>query len=248
MSSVRIAAAQTPDFIDDVPASLAYAAGVARQAADARAALVCFPEAFVQGYRTDAAFVAKAAIQLEDAAFREVLDRLPEGPMIILGLIEADGGAHYNTAVVIKDHALLGRYRKAHLLAGETAFAAGEDAPVFDADGLRFGVNICHDTNFPQAALRPVAAGASLIVCPANNMMRRENALMWKDRHNAARSERCRETGAWLISSDVTGERDGRLALGPTAVIDPAGEVRAQLPLRAPGLLVFDLPVIGAVS
>jgi predicted amidohydrolase len=73
-------------------------------------------------------------------------------------------------------------------------------------------------------------------------MMRRENALIWKDRHNAARSVRCRETGAWLISADVSGDRDGRLALGPTAIIDPNGEVRAQLPLGAPGLLVFDLP------
>jgi predicted amidohydrolase len=161
VSSVRIAAAQTPDFVDDVPAALAYAAEVVRQAADARAALVCFPEAFLQGYRTDATFVAEVAIRLDGAAFREVLKRLPaSGPTIVLGLIEEDGGAHHNTAVVIKDRTLLGRYRKAHLLAGETAFVAGRDAPVFDADGLRFGVNICHDTNFSEAARRPVAAGA----------------------------------------------------------------------------------------
>ncbi len=50
--------------------------------------------------------------------------------------------------------------------------------------------------------------------------------------HNSVRGERCRETGLWLVSADVTGERDGRISLGPTAVPNPAGEVVAQLPRR----------------
>ncbi|MGO7594164.1 hypothetical protein AB9E13_34105, partial [Rhizobium leguminosarum] len=57
---------------------------------------------------------------------------------------------------------------------------------------------------------------------------------------NAVRGERCRETGLWLISSDVTGERDGRVAWGPTAVLNPEGQVVAQLPLEEPGLQVSD--------
>ena len=73
-------------------------------------------------------------------------------------------------------------------------------------------------------------------------MMRRANAEPWRDRHNPIRGERCRETGLWLISADVTGERGERVAWGPTAVLNPQGEVVAQLPLEAPGLLVFDLP------
>lgn len=41
---------------------------------------------------------------------------------------------------------------------------------------------------------------------------------------------------------DVTGARGDRIAWGPTAILNPAGEVAAQLPLDAPRLLVFDLP------
>jgi len=44
------------------------------------------------------------------------------------------------------------------------------------------------------------------------------------------------------MSADVTGERDGLVGWGPTAVLNPAGEVVAQLPLDAPGLLVVDVP------
>ena len=113
---------------------------------------------------------------------------------------------------------------------------------MFEAAGLRFGINICYDTNFPEAARKVADAGASLIVCPANNMLRRETAVAFKDVHNAARGARCRETGLWLVSSDVTGARDGRIGWGPTAVLDPAGAVMAQLPLEAPGLLIFDMP------
>jgi predicted amidohydrolase len=76
-------------------------------------------------------------------------------------------------------------------------------------------------------------------------MMPREKAEIFKPLHNAVRGERCREAGLWLISSDVTGERDGRIAWGPTAVLNRQGEVVAQLPLEEPGLLVFDFPCDG---
>jgi predicted amidohydrolase len=45
----------------------------------------------------------------------------------------------------------------------------------------------------------------------------------------------------WLVSADVTAVRDERISLGPTAVLNPVGEVVAQLPLEQTGLLVFDI-------
>ena len=129
-----------------------------------------------------------------------------------------------------------------HLLGGEQIFYAGSESPIFEVNGLRFGINICNDTNFPDAAKTLAELGASLIVCPANNMSRRATAEALKEKHNSVRSERCRETGLWLISADVTGARDGRISWGPTAVLSPAGAVAAQLSLGRPGLLVFDIP------
>jgi predicted amidohydrolase len=116
---------------------------------------------------------------------------------------------------------------------------------VYEVQGLRFGINICYDSNFPELARDVADTGASLIVCPANNMMSLVVAEAWKLKHNPIRGERCRETGLWMISADVTGERDGRVAWGPTAVLDPTGAVAAQLPLGEPGLLTFDLPLPG---
>src|SRR6202000_486397 len=103
-----------------------------------------------------------------------------------------------------------GRYRKRHLLGGERCFRAGDAAPVFEVQGLRFGINICFDTNFADAAADVAQQGAALLLCPANNMMPLAIAAEWKDRHNAVRAERCRETGTWLRSADVPGGRGDR--------------------------------------
>jgi predicted amidohydrolase len=128
------------------------------------------------------------------------------------------------------------------LLGGEQIFDPGSDSRAFEIAGLRFGINICYDTRFPEAARKVADLGASLIVCPANNMHSRKTAEALKDLHNSVRGERCRETGLWLVSADVTGERDGCISWGPTAVLNPAGAVVAQLPLEKPGLLLFDIP------
>jgi predicted amidohydrolase len=260
MKTVRIAAAQTAEFREDIEAALHCVAEVAERAEAQGASLLCFPEGFLQGYLTEDAPARRNALDLASPAFRAILKRLPKtGPMIVMGLIEVEGDRLYNTAVVVDRGVLIGRYRKAHLFSGEhifnaetdnelrlfggeNCFDAGIDSHVFEVDGLRFGINICYDTNFPEAARKVADCGASLIVCPANNMCRRKTAEALKDAHNAIRGERCRETGLWLVSADVTGERDGRIAWGPTAVLNPAGEVVAQLPLESAGLLVFDIP------
>lgn len=244
MNAVRIAAAQTAEFREDIDAALACAADLAANAEAQGAELLCLPEGFLQGYLTEETAARRCALDLTSPGFEAVRSRLAKiRPMIVMGMIEIEDGRLFNTAVVLDRGTLAGRYRKAHLLGGEQAFEAGRDSPVFEVAGLRFGINICYDTNFPETARKVADGGASLIVCPANNMMPRKAAETWKAAHNAVRGERCRETGLWLISSDVTGERDGRVAWGPTAVLNPAGEVVAQLPLDQTGLLVVDLPV-----
>jgi len=242
--SVRIAAAQTIDYREDIGASLRCAAEFAARAEAEGAALLCFPEGFLQGYLVDETAARRQALDLSSEAFQSVLEQLPRtGPMLVIGMLELEHGQLFNTAIVVQHGKLIGRYRKAHLLGAERAFTAGSDSPSFDVDGLRFGINICYDTNFPEAARQVADTGASLLLCVANNMLRRDTAEVYKHQHNAIRGERCRETGLWLLSSDVTGERDGRIAWGPTAVLDPEGRVVAQLPLDEPGLLIFDLPI-----
>jgi len=243
MKTVRIAAAQTVEFREDVEAALNCVADVAARAKTEGASLLCFPECFLSGYLTDETPARRNALDLASPAFEAVLNRLPKtGPMIVMGLVEVEDARLFNTAIVVDHGVLIGRHRKVHLLSSEQIFSAGSDSRTFEIAGMRFGINICCETNFPEAAQKVADLGASLILCPANNMHRRKAAEALKNVHNSVRGERCRETGLWLVSADVTGERDGRVSWGPTAVLNPAGEVVAQLPLEKAGLLVFDIP------
>jgi predicted amidohydrolase len=71
--------------------------------------------------------------------------------------------------------------------------------------------------------------------------MRREVAERYRAIHNEIRALRAKEHGMWLMSSDVTGDRDGRICYGPTAVIDPAGNVVGYVPLLQTGMVVAEL-------
>ena len=75
------------------------------------------------------------------------------------------------------------------------------------------------------------------MLCPANNMMRYDTAEKYKHIHHKIRRDRVIENRVWLLSADVTGERDGRISYGPTSAINPEGEIVSQVPLMKTGMI-----------
>jgi predicted amidohydrolase len=233
--SITVAACQVHDIHLDIEAALRV---IEQCSADTKADLACFPECFLQGYITDAPLAQKYAINLASSAFAQILSRLSAcKPMLVFGLIEEEAGQLFNTAVVVSRGELVGKYRKTHLLPGEGCFTAGTAYPVFECKGTPFGINICYDMQFAAAAAAVARQGATWLVCPANNMMRRENAEKYKELHHGMRIERAKENNIWIVSSDVTGTRGERISYGPTSVISPEGVVVEQVPLMQTGVV-----------
>jgi predicted amidohydrolase len=240
---MRIGTCQTPEVLADVD----RAAGIVRDfAGRADVDLLLFPECFLQGYLVTGEHVGQQALGLGERGFAAVLARLADlRPVLVVGLIEREGSDYYNTAAVISRGRLLGRYRKTFLTPGESIFSRGDDYPVFDHAGLRFGINICYDLQFSEAAAAVAASGAQVLLAPTQNMMPREKATYWEHRHNRIRAERARETGLWIVSADVTGERgESRIGLGPTGFLDPAGRVVAQVPTGTTGMVTAEIPPV----
>jgi predicted amidohydrolase len=233
---MRIAAYQVPEYRGDLEAAITKLTATSPDAD-----LACYPECFLQGYLTDNPH--EHALDLRSPAFREVLRRLEAvRPALVFGVIEGDQDCIYNTAVLVRAGQLLGSYRKRHLLDGESCFTAGEDTPVLDLDGTLIGINICFDLQFPDGIAALAAQGATAVLAPCNNMMRRPTAAKYKNLHHPARQERAREGGVWLISSDVTGPPEAsRISYGPTSAINPTGTVVAQVPLQTEGHLVVEI-------
>jgi predicted amidohydrolase len=233
----------TWEILGDVDVAVGVVRDFAGQADGAGVDLLLFPECFLQGYLVTEQHVQGRAFEVGSPGFAAVLARLASiRPMLVLGMIERRRDRYYNTALVITGGQVRGGYRKRFLTCGESVFTPGDAAPVFDCGGVRFGINICYDTRFPQAAAAVATGGAQVLLVPAQNMMRRDKALWWQDRHNQIRAQRVHETGMWLVSADVTGERDGtRIGLGPTCAINPAGQVVTQVPTGATGMAIAEI-------
>lgn len=240
----RIGACQTPEILGDVDAAVTCIRGFCEKAEPEGADLLLFPECFLQGYLVTEAHVLRHALDLGSARFRSVAARLADvRPVLVVGVIERAGNAIHNSAVVLEHGQVTGVYRKTHLLPGEKTFAAGDEYPVFEVKGLRYGINICYDTQFSGAAARIAAQGARVLLVPAQNMMKRQSAETWKHQHNRIRAERVRETGMWLVSADVTGERGNtHVGYGPTSVMRPSANVVAQVPLAETGMVIARIP------
>jgi predicted amidohydrolase len=237
--TVQVAACQLPEVREDAGQAVGWMERYLLEADSRQIDLVCFPECYLQGYLCDFRSANTYALTPDSAAFADLLMRLSLFRCtFVFGFIERENHRLFNSAAVVQSGKLIGCYRKTHLLAGESIFAPGSAYPVFETSGLRFGINICYDTNFPDSAAALAAHGARAILCPANNMMRRAAAEEYRAIHNEGRAKRARENGVWLISSDVTGDRNGRVSYGPTAVIDPAGGIVAQVPLLQTGMVV----------
>ena len=251
MNIVRVGACQPPEMIDDPSAALACILRFAKEAEAKHVDLLLFPECFLSGYILDEAYMAAHAFDVTSRQFAAMLKQLAcVAPMLVFGLCEKSGGRLFNSAVVVDQGKIMGVYRKTHLIdPNEGFFTPGNDYPIFETKGLLYGINICYDAQFADAAKAVADQGAQLLLLPAQNMLRRKTAEYWKDKHNEIRSLRVTENGFWFISSDVTGIRapdpygEERVGYGPTLAMNPKAEVVAQVPLMTVGMITVDIPV-----
>jgi 5-aminopentanamidase len=145
--------------------------------------------------------------------------------------------------VVVERGRVLGIYRKQHLV--ESAFSPGRESPVFVRDGVKYGVNICNDANFPEAAIALAARGAEAIFYPLNNNLPHATSRKWRSRHVEILSARAQECSVWVISADVVERSTTTTGYGCTAIVDPDGRVVERCPELATGRIQT---VLGSVE
>jgi N-carbamoylputrescine amidase len=176
MAKVKVAGIQMA-CVEDRGRNLAKAVALGRMAAEHGARVICYQQLPANEWfprERDERHLALA--EGEDGptlgALRPLAAEL--GVTLVCPLFErSPDGACYNTAMVLgPDGGLLGRYRKMHVpelpLWEEKFYFRPGDAgfPVFESQGLRFGVQICWDNFFPEGTRRLALAGAELVFAP----------------------------------------------------------------------------------
>ncbi|MEV4450260.1 carbon-nitrogen hydrolase family protein [Streptomyces mirabilis] len=146
----------------------------AGRAAAAGAGLVAAPEMFLTGYAIgdDIARLAEPADGDSADAVAEIATR--HGVAVVYGYPEREGETVHNSAQLISaDGTRLANYRKTHLFGcfERDHFTPGEQ-PVVQADlnGLRVGLMICYDVEFPENVRAHALAGTDLLVVPTAQM------------------------------------------------------------------------------
>ena len=230
MTGCRLALWQGAGVPGDLRATVAEVARVAHAAAGAD--LLVLPEGFLTGYHLPG--LAAADLAGVEAALGDVgAIAARSGLALVIGTHLLDGTALRNAAVVFgPDGAEQGRYFKQAVFGPweKATFTPGTARLFFTAGGLRVGVAICYDVEFPEI-IRPYAReGAELVVVPT--------ALMDPQDYIPRRMVpvRALENQIFLGYANRTGAEPGLTYPGLSCICGPRGEDLARAG-AAPALL-----------
>ena len=167
MEDIRIAMVQMTCRVGDVEGNLATMDRFCAEAAVAQVDIICFPELNVCGY--NAGDPSKPDSEALDGNSVRSVEALAgkHGLTVLAGLLErGTNGIVYNTQIVCDPEGLMGSYRKTHVPTTEIGtFCHGDELPVFDHPKVRFGIEICYDTHFPEVSTLLAEKGADVIFC-----------------------------------------------------------------------------------
>jgi 5-aminopentanamidase len=171
---MRIALLQSSGRPGSVVENLKVLDEAAGRAAAAGAGLLIAPEMFLTGYAIgdDIARLAEPSEGDSADAVAEIAGR--HGLAVAYGYPERSGEVVFNSAQLVSaDGARLANYRKTHLFGcfERDHFTPGEQ-PVAQAelDGVRVGIMICYDVEFPENVRAHALAGTDLLVVPTAQM------------------------------------------------------------------------------
>ena len=161
---VRIALAQFDFLVGDVPGNLERVLMGVREAREAGADLVLFPELCLTGYPPEDLLLRPGFLRATHAAVAAVQEQARDIDVVV-GHPWLENGLRYNAASWFRDSRLLGRYRKQRLpnyavFDEARYFTPGTQPLVRELGGARLGVVICEDTWESGPLARARGAGA----------------------------------------------------------------------------------------
>ncbi|UGX88590.1 carbon-nitrogen hydrolase family protein [Phyllobacterium meliloti] len=166
---MRIAALQMQAVCGDVGANLARIEQAAMDAAKAGADLLVVPELALTGYGAGEAITALAEPANGSQISQLQAISKANAIAIIAGFAERDGDSVYNSAAYVCGDAQPVIYRKSHLYGDYERALFTPEKPascIIQIAGLKLGILICYDVEFPENVRRLAQAGAQMVIVP----------------------------------------------------------------------------------
>lgn len=255
---MRIALA-APRFAKSVDEAVAMVERMVGEAAALGARVVCFPEAYLPGYRGlewevsayDLIVQERAWARVAEAARRERIG-VVLGTEWVTGSVDETVRRHLAAAVFGGDGSLLGVQTKNQLDPSEDQlYVPGSLRRMFEFEGLKFGVVICHEGfRYPETVRWAAVRGAHVVFHPY---------LAGSDRDGVLPTEFAARGGAYYEQAMLMRSRENTIYFasvnyalrypdGATCVIGPSGECAARQPYGEEGVLTCDLDLTAATG
>jgi predicted amidohydrolase len=228
---------------DDVAENLRRAEFWIGEASGAGAHLVTLPENFAfMGEEDQKRQIAESLLPPHGTIVRRMAECARKtGAFIVAGGMpekSSDPARPFNTSVLFAPTGeVIARYRKIHLfdvdlpdgtrLEESRAASAGssDDLVVVRANGVPLGMTICYDVRFPELYRALETRGARVITVPAAFTV-----STGKDHWHVLLRARAIENQVFVLAPAQTGKHPkGRLTYGKSLIVDPWGDVLAQV-------------------
>ena len=238
---MQVAVAQIDPQLGEKEQNLATCVARMEEAAAAGAQLLVLPECAIPGYMFDSGEEAMPYAEEIPGPATEVLERESArlGLYVVCGLLERDGDALRNAAVLVGPDGLIGTYRKTHLpfLGVDRFTTPGDELHVWDTPLGRIGVEICYDLRFPEVTRTLALHGADLVAHPTNF------PVAARVQTEVITLARAAENRIYLLTANRVGkERTGEFC-GRSQIVDPSGTRLAEADPTEDKLLVAEVDV-----
>ncbi|MCO5119025.1 MAG: NAD+ synthase [Burkholderiaceae bacterium] len=242
---MRIALAQLNQTVGDFDGNVERIVAAAHAAAAAQADALLTPELALTGYPAEDLLLRRTFYEHCDRALEQVRERTSGLPLtLIVGAPVLDAGHRRNSAIVLREGHVIGRYDKQELpnydVFDERRYFEPGSAPlVLDIAGVRCGILICEDFWFTRAATQARDAGARMLLAL--------NASPYHVNKQALRIDVARRnvtaSGMPIAAANLVGGQDELVFDGLSFALDVHGEIAAQaLPFEEDLLLVDVVP------
>jgi len=238
---VAIASPPFPKSIND---GVFWIEKLVKEASEQQAEIVCFPESYIPGYRLE---VGEHSPEKLKAALHEVCAIAKEhGIAIILPMDWDHPEGILNVAYVISDKGeITGHQTKNQLDPSEdTMFTPGNKRNLFEVNGVKFGIVICHEGfRYPEATRWAARRGAKIVFHPhctgsdSNGTIPAEWGHKDNPYYEKAMIMRAMENTIYFASSNYT----MRYPESGSAIIAPNGECVVNQAYGKVGIIVADI-------
>ena len=248
MPSIRIALANLR-YPPSAEESIGLAERAIAEAGKAGAAIICFPECYIPGYRWPGRPVPTPDQNFQERAWASVATAAAKANVaVILGTERfTDSGLVLTALVINPDGSIAGFQDKVQLDPSEEGpYVPGSGRQVFQVGPLKFGIVICHEGwRYPETVRAAVRQGAHIVFHPhygqAEPGSYRPSTFADPNNtfHEAAALCRAAENTAYFATVNCASEGSPTTS----AVVRPDGTLQCYQPYGVEGLLIADIDI-----